>query len=193
MAQPAFDWSRPVPHFDSGAEEWRPIPGTNGRYEASSFGRIRSLWFKSRSVNRLRAEPLVLKPAPTTNGYLCVRFANCGPTLTVHRLVLLAFSGAPPAGKPCAGHIDGTRTNNAAANLEWVSYSENNGRDRRRHGTALAGEKNHRAKLSADAVRALRAQYAAGGYTFKQLAAHYGVSVPVAHKVVQRKAWAHVA
>lgn len=175
-------------------EEWRAIPGTDGRYEASSLGRIRSLWNAGgKGARRLRTEPKVLKPYLSKhNGYFNCRFAKSGPTLTVHKLVLLAFSGPAPEGKPCVGHKDGDRANNRSDNLEWVSYSENNGRDRHRHGTALTGATNHQAKLTDDGVRLMR-MLRAQGAKYSELSREFAVSVPVVAAVIHRRTWRHVA
>lgn len=67
----------------------------------------------------------------TVNRGKCIN--NCGYVLigtrigvkTVHRLVALAWLGAPPEGKNEVDHLDGDKTNNDVRNLEWVSHSEN--------------------------------------------------------------------
>jgi hypothetical protein len=52
---------------------------------------------------------------------------------------------------------------------------------------------NHRSsKLDEDAVRQIRAAYAAGGVTLRALAAEHGVSLHSLWLVVQRKSWTHV-
>jgi len=53
--------------------------------------------------------------------------------LLVHRLVLLAFTGAPPSGKPNGLHWDDDPTNNDLSNLYWGSHAEN-ARDAKRNG-----------------------------------------------------------
>jgi len=50
----------------------------------------------------------------------------------VHRLVLLAFVGAPPKGME-ACHYDGDPQNNNLSNLRWDTAKEN-WVDRKRHG-----------------------------------------------------------
>lgn len=92
------------------------------------------------------------------NGYKIVSIV--GPDgarrLQVHRLVLLAFAGPPPAGKPYCLHRDGTRDNNHISNLRWGSQKENmadcvqNGR------VAWDGAGNGRSKLTEDAVAHIR-------------------------------------
>lgn len=42
----------------------------------------------------------------------------------LHRVVAEKYIPNPD-GKPCVNHIDGNKSNNHAANLEWVTYSEN--------------------------------------------------------------------
>lgn len=53
--------------------------------------------------------------------------------LRVHRLVLLAFVGEPPADRPHGLHNDGNKDNNALTNLRWGNDSENT-LDRVKHG-----------------------------------------------------------
>ncbi len=101
-------------------EEWRPIRGHEGRYEVSSLGRVRSLPRKRCPVLRILGERL------DKQGYVHVALYADGPrSFLVHRLVCLAFHGDPPADRPDVNHIDGSKRNNAAANLEWTNDSLN--------------------------------------------------------------------
>lgn len=112
-------------------EEWRVIPGWDGRYEASSAGQIRS-W-----VNRRYSGPLprLLSQARQSQGYLMVSLSIGGRTTKhlVHRLVLAAFVGPCPPGNETR-HLDGRRGNNRLANLAYGTPGDN-GQDRVRHGT----------------------------------------------------------
>lgn len=107
-------------------EAWLPIPGFNGRYEVSSWGRVRSYangrwgntdWFR------------ILEPKKSTAGYPMVSlyYAHNGGKASykmVHRLVAEVFLPNPD-GLPVVNHIDGNKTNNVVWNLEWVTSSEN--------------------------------------------------------------------
>jgi len=127
------------------SESWRPIPGWEGYYEASDRGRIRSL---ARRVPGRRpagqAVPgRVLKLVPDTHGYLTVTLCRngTGERGYVHRLVLLAFVGAPlPGLEGC--HNDGDCTNNRLGNLRWDTSAANS-QDAVLHGT------NHNARKDA--------------------------------------------
>jgi len=73
---------------------------------------------------------------PEPNGKLVCRY--------VHRLILETFVGPCPPGM-LACHGDGDTSNNRLDNLRWDTHS-GNAADKTRHGTALAGSKNHRAR-----------------------------------------------
>lgn len=114
------------------AERWRPISGHEGRYEVSDLGRVRSLAQTTSDGRRLKAR--VLKGRPQRSGHLSVPLTAGGVTRNalVHRLVLIAFVGPPPAGMH-ALHSDGNPGNNRLANLRWGTPSENS-LDAVRHG-----------------------------------------------------------
>lgn len=91
--------------------QWRPILGFEGKYEASSDGRIRSLL-----TNR------ILKPAINQNGYAHVSL--CQKDHRVHRIIASTFIPNPNNLRD-VNHKNGIKTDNRAENLEWVSHSEN--------------------------------------------------------------------
>ena len=131
-----------------GLEEWRPIPGWEGAYEASSFGRVRSV---DRTIvvrnpggvlgpRRFRGR--VLRAGRIKNGYYLVSFTGPGRKREyryVHDLVLLAFVGPKPAGLEVC-HNDGTRDNNRLENLRYDTRQAN-AQDRWKHGTMLRPKK----------------------------------------------------
>lgn len=112
-------------------EEWRDVPEYEGLYQASNYGRIRSLdniqhvVFKGKSISK-RKYGKVIKPGKHRGGYSMVWLSKNGivKAYTVHRLIADAFLPNPD-GLPEINHIDGDKKNNAITNLEWVSRSEN--------------------------------------------------------------------
>lgn len=109
-------------------EEWRPVPGFEGRYEVSSHGRV---WSHIR--HRL------LKPQPRGWGHLYVTLGGRG--YGVHQLVALAFIGPRPEGQ-LVRHWDGNHLNNHATNLRYGTQLDNMD-DQRRHGTQFWANKTH--------------------------------------------------
>lgn len=111
-------------------EEWKPIPGYEGWYEASSLGRIRGVdrvvIMKNGHERPLTGKIRTLSKAKR-GGYLsvCLRKEGTRKTYTVHRLIMRTFIGEPPEGKNEVDHIDGNRENNRLDNLEYVSKQEN--------------------------------------------------------------------
>lgn len=118
-------------------EEWRPIPGYEGRYEASSLGRIRSL------PNGCHNYPLVRKTHVGPQGYDQIVLHKDGKRthLNVHWLIAAAFLGPRPAGMDIR-HLDGDKLNNSIANLVYGTRSENI-RDIVRHGRHHNANKTH--------------------------------------------------
>jgi hypothetical protein len=114
---------------------WLPVPDYEGLYEVSDSGLVRSI---ARRTTRggVRAASLWGK----RRAYLRVTLSKDGHirTAAVHSLVAAAFLGPRPADMEVR-HIDGDSLNNRLSNLAYGTHAEN-GLDRRRHGTARAGQ-----------------------------------------------------
>lgn len=116
------------------------------------------------------------------NGKRCRRF--------VHALVLLAFVGPRPDGMQACHFPDRDPANNAATNLRWDTRKANYA-DSVIHGTAQCGERHHLAQLTAELVRAIRAEYATGETSCRLLGLKYDQTAANILKVVSRKTWKH--
>lgn len=97
-------------------EKWEWIPGFEGKYQASTLGRIKS--FKQSK------EGLIMTGTSSKDGRTRVNLE--GKKFLVHRLVLLTFN--PEGQLDTDGivlHLDGDPTNNCLDNLKWGTYKEN--------------------------------------------------------------------
>jgi hypothetical protein len=73
-----------------------------------------------------------------------------------------------------------------------VGTSADNAADSARKARRPRGSDNSQAKLTEEQVLALRAQYARGGITQKELAAQYSISHALVSFIVTRRAWRHI-
>ena len=112
-------------------EIWRDIPGYEGRYQASTGGRIRSLDRQLIGKNHYTNKPFVrtmrgrvLRPGPSRTGHLSVVLGHGAPGSQVHQLVALTFIGSCPEGKEVL-HNDGNPQNNNIDNLRYGTRTEN--------------------------------------------------------------------
>lgn len=174
--------------------KYADIPGWPG-YRVGDDG---SVWSRrNRGAKRLRVTLggrwRQLRDSRCTGGYRNVSLSDrprrC-KSESVHRLVLLAFVGPPPAGYE-ACHINGDNADNRLANLRWATPLANHA-DKIRHGTTSLGETNPLAKLTAKTVREIRAR-AAAGESGVSLAHAFGVSPNTTSRVIRRITWRHVA
>jgi hypothetical protein len=183
-------------------EQWRDVPGYEGLYQVSSWGKVKSLSRQTRngpgdnhwmwSKDRILAAPI------DARGYRYVglpRFAADGQaTCTyknhrVHLLVLAAFVGPLPQDQ-MGRHLDNNKLNNRLDNLAYGTHQDNMN-DKFVHGTNPAGSKNPGSKLSEDDVLAIRNAFVRGA-TQTSLALEYHVSVGSVCNIVHGKSWQHV-
>lgn len=111
-------------------EIWKPIPEYESHYEASTYGRVRSLnkLVKSglRHNKTVTKRGRVLKPNKHRDGYLKVTLGKNGKVRThmVHRLVAKAHLKNTDE-YPAINHKNGIKADNRADNLEWCDYKHN--------------------------------------------------------------------
>jgi hypothetical protein len=163
------------------AETWKPIP-CFPRYEASSLGRIRRIGHKC------------LKATAGKFGYMQLSVSEDGKkyvTKNVHRLVAAAFIGPCPIGVQ-VNHIDGNKSNNAIANLEYVTRHEN-----QRHAFAMGlhanhvrGEHHKGARLKADGVR--RIMLLEGALSHQEIADLFCISRATVGDIYSGRSWHHI-
>ena len=108
-------------------EVWKDIPGFEGYYQASNFGRVRGLDRTVPTKNGFskKIKGRIMSQSVAGTGYMQVMITKNGKQQphTVHRLVASAFI-ENPNGYNEVDHIDGTRTNNNVNNLRWVTHYE---------------------------------------------------------------------
>lgn len=99
--------------LNSQVEILKPVVGFEGLYQVSNLGYI---------TNGRKT----LKTYTINSGYQAVKLTKNGvrKSVLVHRIVAIHFVDNGEE-KPEVNHIDGSKTNNRADNLEWVTSAEN--------------------------------------------------------------------
>lgn len=177
-------------------EIWKDVPGYEGFYQISDFGRIRRV-----KAGIGAKYGLILKPGidtrATHNPYARIMLYN-GSAKTrkrfqVHRLVAAAFIGPCPDGFD-VNHKDGDPTNNKASNLEYLSRIDHDKHTRNvlKRSNKNIGEAQGRSKLTSDKVREIRRLYATGKYFYKDIAKMYGVGYQCIGDIIRGRNWKHL-
>lgn len=109
-------------------EIWKDIPGYEGWYKVSNFGRVRSLdrYVNGKSSTKQIRKGRILKPCVHSCGYLYLTFSieKKRKYLFIHRLVYEAFNGPIPEGMQ-VNHINENKTDNRLENLNLMTPKEN--------------------------------------------------------------------
>lgn len=99
-------------------EIWKDIEGFEGKYQISSMGKVKSLWFGKEKI---------LKNIKTDRGYIVVSLYKEGKQKNyyIHRLVAQTFLPNPD-NLPQVNHRNENKTDNRVDNLEYCDSKYNN-------------------------------------------------------------------
>ena len=113
-------------------EIWKDIPGYEGKYQASTLGRIRSLdrmvpgkcHFTGKPFLR-KVKGRILRPGRFCKaGHLSVVLKHGGIGIPVHHLIMKTFIGDTPIGLEIL-HTNGDPKDNRLSNLRFGTRTEN--------------------------------------------------------------------
>jgi len=178
-------------HDNATEEIWKPVPGYEGLYEASTLGHVRSL--SRMGVDGRRLHGRLLSDRLNNNGYPSCVLCKDGKysPQSIHRVIATTFL-QPSNASFTTHHRNGIRSDNRVANLQLCAFSEH----ARHHLVANPlnnrGSKNGQSKLTDDIVLAIRKEYASGTVLQRDLAERYSVSRCHVSDIVNRKRWRHI-
>jgi hypothetical protein len=163
-----------------------------GGYDINEKGEVFSFWEGAGRKWILLNTPRKLKPTKNRDGYPQVVLYRDGErfTRTIHRLVLETFVGPRPEGMQGC-HNDGIKINNRLGNLRYDT-PQNNGADKKLHGTMVCGEKHGRAKLIADKVLEIR-RLSVLGEIQRTIANKFGITQATVSDIVRGKIWKYLS
>lgn len=164
----------------------------------------------------------LLNPSPNPNGYVlcCLYEDGVRHSIAVHILVARAFCIQKRPDQKQVNHIDSTRHNNRASNLEWNTAKEDGehrakmGRAAKgdRHGTKtqphtvkrgnnhwsrikpdliVRGSKQGGAKINEKVAEQMRVRYTEIR-SYVQVAREFGISESNTHRIIKGQNWKHV-
>lgn len=176
-------------------EEWRSISGTNGGYQVSNLGKVRSLPRVTTRINA-RYGPILYSIAGKTlslikmkNGYhgVSVYFDGEVTRMYVHHLVMNAFGPPKPFVGAVIRHLDDNKLDSSIANLAWGTRNDN-ANDSRRNGTMHLGDERPNAKLDYQKAATIKAR-ADGGVSILALAREHDVNLKTIWQIKVGRTW----
>lgn len=120
------------------------------------------------------------------------RFKFCGKLVAAHRWSAQYLGGMKVAGRLVCHTCDKPYCVNPKH--LFVGDPKDNMRDMKDKGRDNYdyGERHHASKLTDDIVLDMRASYAQGDITYKELANKHGVSISTVSQAIKRKTWRHL-
>lgn len=171
-------------NFNIETEIWKDIKGYEGKYQASSDGRIRN------------AKGKVLKTYTDKCGYQLIGLYKDGKSKTfrVHRIIYETLVGDIPIDLQI-NHKDFNRSNNKVSNLEVTTREENVRYSLQNTLRANAYDENGNriskgnSKINREIAEEIRMIYATEDVTYNDLAKAYGIKRSAIGDVITGKSW----
>ena len=157
----------------------KQLPGLS-KYVIREDGEVISYW---------SGEPKILAGGTDKDGYRkFVLIDDLGARRYLRRssLVCTAFYGPRQRGLEVR-HIDGTRDNDAAANLGWATHKENIA-DKEKHGTFQRGESASHVKITEVQARIVKGLWLRGA-SLNEVMQASGVSRSIAYNIKHGSSW----
>ena len=171
-------------NYNIETEIWKDIKGYEGKYQASSYGRIRN------------AKGKVLKTYTDKCGYQLIGLYKDGKSKTfrVHRIIYETLVGDIPIDLQI-NHKDFNRSNNKVSNLEVTTREENVRHSLQNTIRANSYDENGNriskgnSKINREIAEEIRTIYATKDVTYKELAKNYGIKRSTVGDIVTGKSW----
>lgn len=174
-------------------EIWKDIPGFEGKYQASTEGRIKSVARIVIQKNRTQNWPERILKGSKSREYPSHKLYNGVRHFNISAHILVARTFLPKVeGKCLINHKNGIKGDNRLENLEWCTHSEN---VKHAYDTGLTkprkGEQSTSSVLTELDVIMIRL-YKELGWSYKKLAKMYNVVPSNIASIVKRQTWKHV-
>ena len=165
----------------------KDIIGYEGLYAVTQDGKV---W--SYPKERSSKNGMFLKPFKMKNGYLIISLCKDSvKRYLVHRLIATAYLTNADL-LPQVNHINGNRSDNRVANLEWVNNSGNMQNAIKRGSFDRKGSKHPLSKLTEKKVARIKKLLEEGKLNQRQIAKVYGVTFGLINQIHKGGIWKHV-
>jgi hypothetical protein len=161
-------------------EIWKEIPGFEGLYEASTYGRIKSLpkeWLTGKGKGIIKKHNGKILNQFNCKDYkrlTLYRHKSGQKSWSVHRLIALTFI-PNPNNYPDVMHLDDNPSNNHVDNLRWGT-EDHNMKDMLKKGRFPSGFNSHISKYSIELAKEIKEKFLTGNYSYRKLAREYNIS-----------------
>ena len=99
-------------------EIWKDIDGTDGKYQVSNYGRVKSFCYD-------KVNGKILKPGNIRGFFnVTLRIDGLPHSFLVHKLTAEAFIPKDSKNQSVVIHLDWNKQNNNISNLQWVAKDE---------------------------------------------------------------------
>lgn len=167
-------------------EIWKPIHRFGGYYEISNLGRVKALP-KTRGKGWRKERIMIIQVTKFGYSYIYPSINKIRKTAFIHKVVAEEFIENPNNYK-VVNHIDGNKSNNIPANLEWCTTSQNMYHAYRTGLKSNKGQRNPNHKLTIDDVHKIRYLFQKGA-TDKELSRKYAVHQKTIYQIRKGKTW----